>query len=589
MKNTYSATIFKIYFPEEKYYIQDKAKELYEIFDKHEVYSKFDETQIGEYHLYRQLDYRKDGTDFISIDFKSKIYLEDVLDGTEEFSEKRLINIFSGKSPKFSSVLWEEVGEKKIEETKLYLTSRYPKKLKEILAISKTKYLYRDENGYIYFPKFLRKKVFIEYSEALQKEIRNYYTLTPTNRRQIIGREWIKKIKPILEKENIYLKIEGDFKEVEIPTFLIGGNRVVEKIKDYDITNQLKRYGFYKSSGTYNLAILDITGKIEEGFVQNALWEFPVLERYFTQADIRKLNRFELEKKSRDFVKSLEKRGKFLPVIVFEEKGDMYHQIKNAMLQESFPTQFINKKNLEKGQSATLLNIFLQISAKYGDTPYILNKKREVDFYVGFDVSRMKKEEKMLNRSGGVYFFSENGEFLATKKVEMLGEKIRDDEVSKLFSAKKFSGKKIVIHRDGNKPENEVETLRRYFKANDIKAHIVYITKSPSVRVFETTKGVSNPAKGVWLEYSENRAIVVTTNSKVGTKQPLKVEYIALNDEKMDFEKVIKDIFDFTYMSYGSYQDTRLPATVHYSHKISKFLSYGVEPNSEVFQHIYWI
>jgi hypothetical protein len=500
------------------------------------------------------------------------------------------------------SVPWNELKKEDIEKTKIYIASKYPNRAKEVSEIIETEFLYKDYYGNIHFPKFLRKLTELKDSENL------FVKLKPNERRGLLKREWKNRIFPILKRENIELQpfASSQFHDVEPPRFKIGKNKTVLKTNSFSIPNEARKHGFFKTSAKYNIYILDLTGKLDRDFVEKLKRDFEgfvgvgslnvKIKHSQLSEDISGL---ELEKRSDVFIKNLEdefKKENFLPLIIHCEKQKIfdsaYKYIKRASLLNGFPTQFIKLNNTNYNK-AKFINIIFGIVAKYGDILYLLDKEqRFVDYFIGFDVSRKKKANgNTSNVSGGIYFFSEKGEFKSSKKIDLEGEIIRTDEVSRVFDKDKFKGKRIVIHRDGNSQKREVELLKEYFKLHDIKAHIIYITKRHTARVFNiSNENAQNPKKGVFLNYAKNKALLVTSDSKIGTKRPLKIEYILLNDDsEMKFHDVVKDIFDFTYMNFGSYTDTSLPVTVHYSHQVSKFLNEGIEPSKEIFDKIYWI
>jgi hypothetical protein len=588
----HSATIFQI--------IGKTAKEVRDIFNSEGVWKPFDIQENDKFRIYKKLDYRFDGEDILNLDLKSERQSKDFLKGDEEFNGTYdLENIFSGNTPKLSSILWSEVDPKKIESTKHYLIANHPNRLKEISNIPETRFLYVDWNGNIYFPQFLRKL-----AKAENDDSNSLVKLTPHERRNILFREWKNRITPVLQKEGIQLKPFDDFQKLEIPSFQIGSGQTISKKHPFSIPNAIRQNGFFQSSEIYNIYILDTTGRLNaqnlKNTLENRFGEYNLRTNIkFTPAQLPEdISNLELEKKTDAFIDNLKskfEKENFIPVVIHCEKSrnfnSIYKYIKRVSLQKGFPTQFIKLSNTNDNQ-AKFINIVFGIVAKYGDTLYLLDKqKKDVDYFIGFDVSRKIKENgNVQNVSGGIYLFSERGEFLATKKVNLEGEIIRVDEVSKIFNKEKFQGKKIVIHRDGSSKANEIKLLKEYFELNEIKAHIVYITKHHATRIFDVSQNsAKSPEKGIYLQYTENKAILVTSDSKTGTKKPLKIEYIPLNDSPMDFQKVLQDLFDLTYMNFSSYTDISLPVTTHYSHQVSKFLIDGIEPSDEVFDKPYWL
>ena len=290
----------------------------------------------------------------------------------------------------------------------------------------------------------------------------------------------------------------------------------------------------------------------------------------------------------------------FMPIIIHSSQNNLsdliYNAIKNTLHDKRMPSQFVSIETIQNSKKLenAFPNIILGLFSKFGNIPYVLqDTKKVVDFFVGYDVSRDKVNGNVRNYAGGTYFFNPQGTFHKFFDFYPDGEKLREHEVKKVFPPDFLRGKRIIIHRDGDKHINEVEALMNYFKVYDIKAHIVYITKSSIARIFKKSETGTreNPEKGIWFQYSENKVMMVTSDSKIGTKQPLKIEYLVLNDDmRFEIKDIVKQINDLSYLYYGSIGDTNLPITTYSSHKISKMMKHGISFENIKIENIYfWI
>ncbi|HIC10321.1 MAG TPA: hypothetical protein EYO61_03055, partial [Campylobacterales bacterium] len=549
--------------------------------------------------LYRYLTYTKEGDDLISIDVRVR-QIGDTLTGDEVVKDRKFFNVLRQKSTgKLNSIEWEEVDKKKIEDAKLYIVKNYPHQAKKVSEIEKTKYLYLDEHGNIYFPIFLRK--FVEAQGNENQEIRNYRTLEPQRRHTIVAQKYREKITPLLKEYNIELQPIQNFAKLHTTQFLVGGGNVVTKSGYYDLVNAVRRYGLYKIREIYNLVVVNTIPNYNISHFVNMLSgkfrEFRLNCNIQTTNFVNweRNNEYEIEKRiGNKFLKYVNEQynfSEFMPIIIHPKDNSLiYRATKRILIEKGIPSQFVSFETINSNLANSIYNILFGIVAKFGDEPFVLYRGNEdIDYFIGYDVSREKREKKVRNFSGSTYFFSKHGEFEEVIRFYPEGEKIRGEELRKLLPPEKLENKTIVIHRDGRGLSEEIEELKEYSKTWNIKLHLVYIAKRPTVRIFKKEKTIKNPEKGIYLQYMENRAILVTSDSKIGTKQPLKVEYIPINTKPMSFETILQDILNLTYLNYSSVSDIKLPITTYYSHQISNLIRQGIEPSQSVLDKPYWI
>ncbi len=618
MSETLSAMLFEIKY---KNYIENPAKELIELFNKSKVLAFFDAKLFSKdnFKAYRQLEYRKDTNKYISIGVSSVVFGK-TLQGNENFIKEKLLSILRDEYKLFKSVPWNSIPQKQIDTALEYLREKYPNHVKNI---QKTEYLYieseKQDYQYIYFPQLLRTEV---KAEDMNDEIKKYQILKPDERYNILKNQWKQKIQPVLDEHHIKLipLSESYFKIMPEPMFLFGkGQKGIKGLNNfYGLINKLKSYGFYRSNPVNNIIVLDVTGRGVANFhnlkkrfdefttTMNSFkltykLEFETL-RYSESESLRRVDiESRIENKFIPYISQHHKFDKFAVLVVHSQKSKiselLYNSIKRVLLNNEINSQFVTIETVFDSKKFTnaYSNIILALFSKLKNIPYLLaNDNREspkIDYFVGYDVSREKnKNGHVMNFAGGIYFYHSNGEFKDVINFNVESEVIQEHEVSKLFPSKKLSGKRIIIHRDGNSKRNELNVLTEYFQANNIKAHIVYITKKISTRIFSKNNSVvTNPRKGVWFEYADNKAIAVTSNSNIGTKQPIRIEYYgAINDEVIPFERIVRDVFNFTYLYYGSVQEISVPVTIYNAHLISNFNRQGIEHNGESDSQ-YWL
>ena len=503
--NQYTSTLFRITFKNGDIYPNEqltKSEQLYRLFLDNRVDEYFDPKRIESINLtlYRYLTYTKEGDDLISIDVRVR-QIGDTLIGDEVVKDGKFFNVLGQKSTgKLNSIEWEKVDEKKIEDTKLYIAKNYPHQARKVSEIEKSKYLYQDRYGNIYFPIFLRK--FVEAQGDENIEIMNYRTLKPEKRYEILRKRWIEKITPILKEKNIELQSIQNFAKLQTTQFLVGGGRVVTKSRYYDLVNAIRSYRLYKTREIYNLVVVNTIPNYNINHFVNLL--SAKFREFHLNCNIQitnfvnweRNNEYEIEKRIGDkFLKYVNEQynfSEFIPIIIHPKDNSLiYRATKRILIEKGIPSQFVSLETINSNLANSIYNILFGIVAKFGDEPFILYRGNDnLDYFIGYDVSREKREKKVLNFSGSTYFFSKHGEFEEVIRFYPEGEKVRGEELRKLLPPEKLENKTIVIHRDGRGLSEEIEELEKYSKTWNIKLHLVYITKRPTVRIFEKDKTI---------------------------------------------------------------------------------------------------
>ena len=239
----------------------------------------------------------------------------------------------------------------------------------------------------------------------------------------------------------------------------------------------------------------------------------------------------------------------------------------------------------------------LGILAKTKTVPYILaNPITYADFIVGLDVSRRQKR----NLSGTISvaamarIYCNNGELLrySIRDAMIEGEIIPDHILRDIFPSEEFSGKTIVIHRDGRLPEQEKKALLKWGQDIGATFRFVEIIKNGNPRLYGIKKvnnavKVVNAAKGSIMKLSDTEALLVTSSlpSNMGTPRPLKIR----THEPFPLKQALHSVLSLTLLHYGSERPPRLPVTTYYADKISTMASRGLRPKSSDGNTPFWL
>ncbi len=259
----------------------------------------------------------------------------------------------------------------------------------------------------------------------------------------------------------------------------------------------------------------------------------------------------------------------------------LYDHFKHLTLKNNLQSQVIRPETI--GNKYALRNILLGILAKTGTIPYILAQPSDyADLIVGLDVSRQKKRNLSgtVNAAAMARIYFNNGELLRynIRDAMLEGEIIPTHILQDIFPVKEFSGKTIIIHRDGRLPNKEREALIKW--GNDIGTtfYFVEIIKNGNPRLYAIENGkVLNAPKGSILKLSDTEALLISSDfpANLGTPRPLKIRTYS----PFPLKQALHSVLSLTLLHYGSERPPRLPATTYYADKISTMATRGLRPN----------
>ena len=241
---------------------------------------------------------------------------------------------------------------------------------------------------------------------------------------------------------------------------------------------------------------------------------------------------------------------------------------------------YTKKKYLDKNLEAKRDNLVLQILAKIGCIPAILDKPLpgNIDLILGLDVGML---ERGIHYPGCSVMIDNQGRFLgmyAPNRAQS-GEKIPTKLLKNIFDkslnfyakAKGSLPSRILIMRDGfsNEEDSFYET---YFKERNIQYDIVEVRKNCGLRLatgYVSSHGASfeNPPTGVCL-VKENEGILVTTEGYYsGAPRPLKIVHTV---GELTIQEIMQICYSLTKIYPGSMQNIRLPYPTYVADRVCK-------------------
>jgi Uncharacterized protein containing piwi/argonaute domain len=389
------------------------------------------------------------------------------------------------------------------------------------------------------------------------------------------NRGWIEGER-ISDKEYPHIFVKPEPKKRYFPPVLIGGGKIVER--KGDIYRQILHNGIYQMFNKNLKIAFSVFGETKGYDDLNKFIET-------LKKDIKNLG-FELDcvyenfQKPEDIKEEIEKikeTGADILVAFIEDdeyelddnsESDIYNEIKRYSLQDQIlQTQVITFKTLRERGQYILGNVVLGILAKTGNKTFIFAEPiLGIDAIVGFDVTRRKKKKGQgtINYAAGVRIYQSNGELLKYKLTtsQLEGETIPGNILDNLL--RDIKGQKVVIHRDGRFPQDEIKVLKEMGEKLKTKFYLVEVIKSGAPRIYAEKKGT-------WVKINENEAYLLTTSRTQGTPVPIVVRLPEIYED-FSIEDAVISITSMTLLHWGSIKPPRLPVTTHYADKIGQFL-----------------
>jgi len=442
-------------------------------------------------------------------------------------------------------------------------------------------------------------KYFVD--EKAKKNVFKDLKIEPNERMKMVDavvqplkdRGWIEGER-ISDKEYPHIFVKPEPKKRYFPPVRIGGGKIVER--KGDIYRQILRNGIYKMVKEDPKIAFSIFGETKDYDDLNKLIKTlkkeikslgfnmdPVYVNFQKPEDIKEeIERIKENKQKPDILVAFIEDDEY--ELDDNSESNIYNEIKRYSLQNQIlQTQVITFKTLrkilkeeEKYTEYILGNIVLGILAKTENKPFVFAEPiLGVDALVGLDVARRKKikGQGTINYAAGVRIYQSNGEFLKYKLTNFQpeGETIPGNILENLLGD--IKGKKVVIHRDGRFPQDEIRVLKKMGEKLKKKFYLVEVIKSGAPRIY-------SEKKGIWVKINENEAYLLTTSRTQGTPVPIIVRLPEIYED-FSIEDAVISITSMTLLHWGSIKPPRLPVTTHYADKIGQFLLEGIISNLE--------
>ncbi len=386
-----------------------------------------------------------------------------------------------------------------------------------------------------------------------------------------------------ISNNNIFDTLEEEYWQ---PSIKVGNNTTVQ-YQPYFI-RLLTQHGLYFKNEKFEneklkVLIINASGLNIDDYMQSLQSKFNALK--IDMGIVKTLNK--------SFDEAIECIGNYnFDILMFIGEYNfndrLYFNYKSKLLPKNIQSQFLKYDTVKNQLQYSPSNVVLGILGKTGNIPFILNNERYADYIVGIDISREKKKNNSGTRNVAAMtrIYSYDGTMVKYRIISdsVEGETIPEQTLYKIYMDDELKDKEVVFHRDGPFRGNEIEVLDKIANKLNSKFYYIEINKRNTPRLYKCNNGkIENPGIGTYLNVGNNEYIIITSRSKIGTVQPLRVKFY-----NVDFEKGMKSIYNLLIMDYGSLQPPKLPITTYYSDKISYYALRGILPQDTEGKIPFW-
>lgn len=379
------------------------------------------------------------------------------------------------------------------------------------------------------------------------------------------------------------------------PSLLLGGGQQVEPKGDTDLYFRLQRYGLYKRSKQFpgetpiQIGVLNTMPHLSpDRFLQQLQTELKAL--HFASLircieTVQNTSRKALE----EAVNRLQARNAQIILALLADTDNktnedmthwgVYDHLKSLTIGLGIPSQVITQSTMNS--SYAFGNLTVGMLSKLGNIPYVLAKPLPyADIIVGIDIARRSKTRLAgsMNATAIARIYQNTGEFLqyVIHDAPLEGETIPPDVLHTLFPSTIFSGKRVIIHRDGMFRGQEKQALQSWAQQLGATFHCVEIIKTGAPRVYGFQGRILQPLKGSAFKLNEHEAFLISSPppSSHVTPWPLQIRSTA----PFSIEQAIHSVLALTLLHYGSLRPPRLPISIHYSDEIAYLALKGIKP-----------
>ncbi|MDX1995616.1 MAG: hypothetical protein SF029_24745 [bacterium] len=265
-----------------------------------------------------------------------------------------------------------------------------------------------------------------------------------------------------------------------------------------------------------------------------------------------------------------------------ETAADAY--LRSLTLGRALPIHVIEQATLDDPDA--MGSIILGILGKTGNAPFVLAEPLEgVDYVIGLALVREVKkaakrsqpDEIRLTAIARVY--RSDGEFVRyiVRELTLQDESLPYVLMRDLFPQRDFARKRVVVHHDGDLPDDLLQALTGWAQAISAKFYPVEIDRFGSPRLYGTVNGkVCQPPWGSAFKLSATEALLVSSVPKADvTPQPLHVRTLDAGSGALGIEMALRAVLVWSLLNYSVDGPSKLPVTVNNADDLAYWLRKG--------------
>jgi hypothetical protein len=312
------------------------------------------------------------------------------------------------------------------------------------------------------------------------------------------------------------------------------------------------------------------------------------------------------EEEIRRFVRTQARNDTDVALVYLPKEGDIsdphhpYYLVKALLLKEGLASQMVDRATVANPDWRDL-NLALNIYAKAGNTPWVLDKAMpDVDLFIGLSYSQRGSRDRIERMMSYVNVFDSYGRwkfyqgdsktFPFEQRLKHFGELVRDSVAS--YQAENGGEiKSVYIHLTKKFSKDERAALSIAVRSVAPNATIVYVSINPhhNVRLFDMTEGGDGSiSRATYLREGPSRIYLATTGSNIfnakgmGTPVPLELTVWADPAEsRPPVETIAQQILSLTRLNWASSRSfCREPITTKFAGDIAnKMTAFMDNPN----------
>jgi len=264
-----------------------------------------------------------------------------------------------------------------------------------------------------------------------------------------------------------------------------------------------------------------------------------------------------------------------------------FQQVKSLALGKGIASHAIYHKTVHDPESMS--RVIMGILGKTGNLPYILAEPLDyADMIVGMDMVR--QELTQFDRVTAMARIYDNvgrgfGYIMETVEIDK-GDPVPFLVMQTLFPAERFSGKRVIIHRQNAFTTEELSMLARWEQVINTTFYPISIETDvvPHIYSFEK-KTIAEPDWGTIFQVDGLEAFITTATQ--GDNMPMPLHVTAPFDLGIDL--ALHSVLMWTLLHYGVSRPARLPVTIQYAKEMHEWISRGQLPSATAGDVPFWL